>query len=141
MEKEIRKSTGLADQATKRLRDFIVNEKYQPGDLLPGEIELSQKLGVSRTIIREALSRFRMMGIVESRRRRGMILTSPDILSGFELAIDGTWLEADTQRELFELRLMMEIGLSDLLVKKKTARLIAKLSSIIDREQDAKTEA
>ncbi|MBT3245169.1 MAG: FadR family transcriptional regulator, partial [Bacteroidetes bacterium] len=114
MEKEIRKSTGLADQATKRLRDFIVNEKYQPGDLLPGEIELSQKLGVSRTIIREALSRFRMMGIVESRRRRGMILTSPDILSGFELAIDGTWLEADTQRELFELRLMMEIGLSDL---------------------------
>ena len=141
MEKEIRKSTGLADQATKRLRDFIVNEKYQPGDLLPGEIELSQKLGVSRTIIREALSRFRMMGIVESRRRRGMILTSPDILSGFELAIDGTWLEADTQRELFELRLMMEIGLSDLLFKKKTDRLMAKLSKIIDLEQDAKTEA
>ena len=70
-----------------------------------------------------------------------MILTSPDILSGFELAIDGTWLEADTQRELFELRLMMEIGLSDLLFKKKTDRLMAKLSKIIDLEQDAKTEA
>ncbi len=108
MEKAAQRSNGLADQATKKLRDFIIREKFQPGDLLPGEIELSQKLGVSRTIIREALSRFRMMGIVESRRRRGMILQSPDILSGVELALDASWLQKETHREVFEFRLMLE---------------------------------
>ncbi len=141
MEKEGKKPIGLADQATRKLRNFIINEKFEPGDLLPGEIELSQKLGVSRTIIREALSRFRLMGIVESRRRRGMVLQSPDILKGMELALDGFWLEQDAHRELFEFRLMLELGLADLLFINKTDRLFKKLERIIDKEEAAENEA
>lgn len=129
------KSTGLADKATLELRDYILKEKFKPGDILPGEIDLSLKLGVSRTIIREALSRFRMMGIVESRRRRGMVLQSPDILKGMELALDGSWLKTETLHEMFEFRLMLEMGIGDFLFGKNKARLVKKLERIIGKEK------
>ncbi len=134
-------STGLADQATIELRDFILKQKFQPGDLLPGEIEFSQQLGVSRTMIREALSRFRMMGIIESRRRRGMILQSPDFLKGLEFALDGSWLKNETLREMFEFRLMLEIGLADFLFVIKKDRLIKKLERIIIKEDGLTKES
>ena len=106
MEASSRK-TGLVDQATVSLREFILSKGYKPGDVLPGEIELAEQLNVSRTIIRESLSRFRMFGIVDARRRRGMILQSPDILKGMEMAMVSPWLNAGTMRELFEFRLML----------------------------------
>lgn len=139
METIIRKTT-LVDQAVKSLRSFILAKGYKPGDELPGEIELAEKLGVSRTIIREALSRFRMFGIIDSRRRRGMVLQSPDILQGMEMAMVSDWLSGSTMRELFEFRLMLEVGLADLLFEKKNDRLIKKLERIIAKEQEAASD-
>ncbi|MCK5821348.1 MAG: FadR family transcriptional regulator [Bacteroidales bacterium] len=135
------KSTGLVDQAVLKLREYILSKGYNPGDVLPGEIELAEQLGVSRTIIREALSRFRMFGIVDSRRRRGMILQSPDFLKGMEMALVSAWLGAGTLRELFEFRLMLEIGLADLLFEKKSDKLYKKLARIIEREDQAGSES
>lgn len=134
------KNTGLVDQAAISLRDFILSKGFVLGDVLPGEMELAEQLGVSRTIVREALSRFRMFGIIDSRRRRGMILQSPDILKGMEMALVGNWLNATTLRELFEFRLMLEVGLSDLLFENRSDRLYKKLERIIDKEKEAKTD-
>jgi len=135
------KSAGLVDQAVLKLREYILSKAYKPGDILPGEIELAEHLGVSRTIIREALSRFRMFGIVDSRRRRGMVLQSPDFLKGLDLALAAAWLGVGTLRELFEFRLMLEIGLADLLFEKKSDKLIKKLSRIIEKEEQASSES
>ncbi len=130
------KTVGLADQATTQLRDFIIKKKFQPGDLLPGEIELSEQLGVSRTIMREALSRFRMMGIIDSRRRRGMVLQSPDLLNGIELAMNGSWLTTQTLKDMFEFRLMLELGLADFIYMSDMGQLIKKLERIVAKEKD-----
>lgn len=134
------KKTNLVDQAVKSLRTYILSKGFKPGDELPGEIELAEQLGVSRTIIREALSRFRMFGIVDSRRRRGMILQSPDVLQGMEMAMVSDWLSGSALRELFEFRLMLEVGLADLLFEKKNDRLIKKLERIIEKEKAADNE-
>jgi len=139
MERAI-KSVSLVDQAVLKLREYILGKGYKPGDVLPGEIELAEHLGVSRTIIREALSRFRLFGIVDSRRRRGMVLQSPDFLKGMEMALVSAWLGAGTLRELFEFRLMLEIGLADLLFQKKSVKLFKKLARIIEKEDQASTE-
>lgn len=135
------KSSGLVDQAVLKLRDYILSKGFEPGDVLPGEIELAEHLGVSRTIIREALSRFRLFGIVDARRRRGMVLQSPDILKGMEMALVSAWLGSGTLRELFEFRLMLEIGLADLLFANRSDKLFKKLERIIEREEQAGSEA
>jgi DNA-binding FadR family transcriptional regulator len=64
----IRQNT-LADTVEGRLRQFIRKRGFHPGDALPKETELAAQLDVSRNVVREALSRLRMLGIVESRRR------------------------------------------------------------------------
>lgn len=132
-------STSMADQVEQRLRDYIADKAFKPGDPIPKEIELAEALGVSRNVVREALSRFRMLGIIETKKRRGMILAQPDILSGLERMMQPHMLGADTRKEIFELRLVLEVGQAALLFARKTEEGIAKLQDIVHRESQVHT--
>src|SRR3546814_16079457 len=85
-ENELSKDLGrihtstMADVIELRIREYLKKKSFKPGDALPKEIELAEALGVSRNVVREALSRLRMLGLIETKRKRGMILTNPDIL-------------------------------------------------------------
>ena len=104
------------------------------------ETELAAALGVSRNIVREALSRLRMLGLIESRKRRGMILTQPDVMNGFERILHPTIVDINFRKQLFELRLVLEVGLGDLLFARKNEAHLAKLDAIVERERKANTQ-
>ncbi len=97
-------------------------------------------MNVSRNVVREALSRLRMLGMVETRKRRGMILTEPDVLSGLERILDPKLLSRDIMKQLFELRLVLEVGISDLLFIRKTEVDLQKLEKIVKEEAKVKTQ-
>src|SRR5882757_5397523 len=78
----------MADVVEIRLREYLKEKSFKPGDALPKELDLADSLGVSRNVVREALSRLRMLGMVETRKKRGMVLARPDILSSFERVLD-----------------------------------------------------
>lgn len=61
----------MADIVEIRLREFLKEKSFKPGDSLPGELELARALDVSRNVLREALSRLRMLGMVETKRKGG----------------------------------------------------------------------
>jgi GntR family transcriptional regulator, transcriptional repressor for pyruvate dehydrogenase complex len=128
-------SLNMADQVEERLRSYFKQQGFVPGDALPKENELAEALNVSRTVIREALSRLRMLGMVDSRKRRGMILTEPDVLSGLDRIMDSRLLGQHAQKQLFELRLVIEIGLSDLLFLRKTEKSMKILEEIVAQEE------
>ncbi|WP_417808770.1 FadR/GntR family transcriptional regulator [Thioclava sp.] len=70
---------SLADQVYDQLLTQILEEEYPVHSRLPAEDVLAQNFGVSRPIVRAALSRLRDDGIVESRRGSGSyVLRSPD---------------------------------------------------------------
>ncbi len=127
-------NTSMTDQVEERLRQYFAQEGFKPGDALPKEIEIAQALNVSRNVVREALSRLRMLGMVESRKRRGMILAEPDVLSGLERLLDPNLLGKEVLRQLFEFRLVLEIGMSDLLFLRKKEADIAQLKAIVEKE-------
>jgi DNA-binding FadR family transcriptional regulator len=133
-------SLSMTDQVENQLLDYIVKRAIKPGDSIPKETELAQGLGVSRNVVREALSRLRMLGLIESRKKRGMILTQPDVMKGLERILHPTILDTEVRKELFELRLVLEVGLGDLLFERKTEAHLKKLSSIVEREQKATTQ-
>jgi GntR family transcriptional repressor for pyruvate dehydrogenase complex len=67
-------STAVADS----LRQQIISGQLHPGDKLPAESALEQEFRVSRTVIREALSRLQTAGLVEKYRGKGTyVLTRP----------------------------------------------------------------
>lgn len=66
---------SLVDKVESNLVELLKQRKLKVGDSIPKEIELAETLGVSRTVIREALLRLRTMGLIESKKKRG--LSSP----------------------------------------------------------------
>ncbi len=127
-------NASMADQVEEKLRQYFIQQGFKPGDALPKEIEIAQALNVSRNVVREALSRLRMLGMIETRKRRGMILSEPDVLSGLERLLDPNLLSREVLQHLFEFRLVLEIGMSDLLFLRKKESDIVQLKTIVERE-------
>jgi GntR family transcriptional repressor for pyruvate dehydrogenase complex len=128
-------STTMADVVEVKLREYLKNKPFLPGDALPTEAELAEALGVSRNVLREALSRLRMLGMIESKKKRGMVLTKPDILGAFEKVLDPLIIDKDTLQDIFELRLVLEMGLADLLFLRKTDKDVEELEAIAKAEK------
>lgn len=61
----------LSRKITLEILGSILEGHYRPGDLLPTEEELSQQLGVSRPVVREATKSVTMLGMLRSRQGRG----------------------------------------------------------------------
>jgi len=132
------KNLSLVDKVELRLIDFIKDNNLVPGDAIPKEMEFAESLGVSRTVVREALLRLRTLGLVESKKHRGMILTQPDIIDNFERVLDPKLLGNAIMKNLFELRLILEMGMADSLFARKTPRDIEQLEKIVEKaEADA----
>ncbi|MBD1424155.1 MULTISPECIES: FadR/GntR family transcriptional regulator [Sphingobacterium] len=127
-------SNTMADIVEVRLREYLKKKSFVPGDALPKEIELAEALGVSRNVLREALSRLRMLGMIETKKKRGMVLARPDILGTFERVLDPLIIDKETLQDIFELRLVLETGLADLIYIRKTDKDIIELENIAKKE-------
>lgn len=123
------------DKIEMSLQEYLRTENFQPGDSLPKEIELAQAMGVSRTAIREALSRFRTLGIIESRKNRGMVIAKPDVFNNMERVLNPQLLDDETMNEIFEMRLVIEVGLGDVLFLRKNEADLDKLKKIVEKEE------
>lgn len=124
----------LVDKAETSIIEFFSTQKYKTGDVIPKEMELAANLGVSRTVVREAVSRLRMRGLLETRKKRGTVITSPDLLSLLEKNLYPGILDDKTLRDIFELRMVLEIGMGDLIFERVTQNDIDELYSIVENE-------
>lgn len=125
-------STTLVDQVEDRLLNYFKEKDLQKGDAIPNEMELTVSLGVSRSVVREALSRLKMMGIVETRTRRGMVLSEPSIFGGMKRAVDPRILSEDTLFDILGFRIVLEIGICSEIFRKITPDDIADLEEIVN---------
>lgn len=78
----------LTDRMTDLLKQGIRNGDYPAGSRLPTEQAMSTGFGVSRTVIREAVSRLRADGLVEVRQGRGTQVLSPGLATAFRIDLD-----------------------------------------------------
>lgn len=127
-------TTSLVDKVEGSLVELLQQRKLKVGDVIPKEIELAQALGVSRTVVREALLRLRMMGLIESKKKKGSVITSPDLFGIMSKSMNPHVLDQDTLREIFEIRLVLEIGMADFLFRRVTRKDIEELKEIVSKE-------
>lgn len=124
----------LVDKAETSILEFFSEQQYKAGDVIPKEMELAANLGVSRTVVREAVSRLKMRGLLDTRKKRGTIITNPDLLSLLEKNLYPGILDDRTLRDIFELRMVLEIGMGDLIFERVTQRDIDELYKIVELE-------
>jgi len=132
--------TNLVEVVEQKILNIVRKNNLSVGDSLPPELKLTEGLGVSRSVVREALSRLRMLGLLESRKKRGMVIAEPDVFGGCSQILDAAFLNEKTQRDLCEMRLTLELGLADLLFLRKTDKDLNALENIVNREENARTE-
>ncbi|EEG07099.1 GntR domain protein [Pseudogulbenkiania ferrooxidans 2002] len=69
----------LSEQVAEALAEGIHSGALQPGDKLPSEAQLVDQFKVSRTVIREAVSQLKSLGLVISRQGYGVLVQEPGI--------------------------------------------------------------
>lgn len=111
----------LTQQAVSDLLTHVRDNKLRPGDFLPNETKLSESLGVSRNVLREAAGHLKGMGILESRRGSGVRLCAFNPMDTFseimKMMVDLPGMDI---AELLAMRRVLELGCIDAAVEKAT---------------------
>ena len=127
-------NSSLVDKVEANLIELLKQQKLKLGDAIPKEIDLAKTLGVSRTVVREALLRLRMMGLLESKKKKGAVITSPDIFGIMSKSMYPDILGYDTLKDIFEIRLVLEVGMADFIMEYVTTEDIEELREIVNTE-------
>jgi DNA-binding FadR family transcriptional regulator len=117
------------DLVIDRIKTLLIEQKLNPGDLLPSENMLAESIGVSRGTIREAMKILSAFGIVEIRRGDGTYIATSANRKIFDPLIFNLIITNTDSEELIQLREMMEVGVIDLIIKNATDEDIKELKT------------
>lgn len=131
---------ALTDEAMNKIKDMILAGELSAGDRLPPEKELSEKLGLSRSSLREAVKALEIVRVLDVRRGDGTYVTSlePQLLNeAISFVVD---LHKDsTVLEIFAVRRMLEPAAAALAAGHLSADDVAELRANIASVNAAET--
>lgn len=108
---ETLRRTNLSDAVYQHLLTMIRDGRLKPGDRLPSELELTKKLGVSRTALREGIKALAGINMLVIMPGRGTFVNDdPDILVGPE-ALEAA-LQGETLKSVNAVRRILDTGIA-----------------------------
>ncbi len=134
------RTSRLYEQIVQQIEESVLNGSLKPGDQLPAERDLAQRLGVSRTAVREAVKTLREKGLVEAYSGRGTFITdgtSQAARQSFDLMVKIGQQEGSPH--LAELRLILEPGIAGLAavrMKEEDVAAMREAVAVMDRAQN-----
>ena len=127
---------NLTDRVTEMLLEEITSGDYRVGEVLPPEQIIATRMGVSRTVLREAVSRLKGDGIVQSKQGRGLTVMQtarPSVLR-MQAADIG---DADQVLRIVELRRGFEIEAAQLAAQRRSEEDLAAMRQALRKMGDA----
>ncbi|MEA3320889.1 MAG: GntR family transcriptional regulator [Bacillota bacterium] len=123
--------TKMYLEIVKKIRAIIVADGLKAGDKIPSERELSDRLNVGRSSVREALRALELLGLIETRRGEGTFIK--DFKEHHLVELLGTFiLEQDkTKNDLLETKLEIEKSCIQLLMQKASVKDYEKLREML----------
>jgi DNA-binding FadR family transcriptional regulator len=118
---------GLVEDLTLKIRDGVL----RPGDKLPTESEIMQAYGVSRTVVREALSKLQAANLVETHHGVGTFVLQPRTSGVFRLDPSDIVTSVDVLAVL-ELRISLETESAGLAATRRTEEQLRAMREALD---------
>jgi len=115
------------EHITEELKRLIADGELRPGDKLPSTKELSERFGVGRSTMREALSALKAMGLIDVRQGGASTVLAAPTPAGLE----GLRLNRQTILDLLEARLPFEVTNAGLAARKRTDEDVAAFRAIL----------
>ncbi|WP_137917573.1 FadR/GntR family transcriptional regulator [Hydrogenophaga sp. 2FB] len=138
-----RRQRGLVPEIVDALAADMREGRLQPGDKLPTESELMNRFEVSRTVVRESISRLQASGLVETRHGVGTFVMAPPEQRNFSIAPEDFATVADVV-SLLELRISLESEAASLAAQRRDdthlqnmAAALAAFEATIAEDSDA----
>lgn len=131
---------ALTDEAIDKIKGMITSGELGPGDRLPKEADLAERLGLSRNSLREAVKALSMIRVLDVRQGDGTYVTSlaPDLLlDALSFVVD--FHRDDTVLQFLEVRRILEPAATALATERMPAEDIAKLQAVLDQLGDDPT--
>lgn len=110
------------DKIIRQIRDSISSGQLKPGDRLPSERHLSEKLGVGRSHLREAIRKLEFYGILKTRPQSGTFVAGLGIPALEGLITDMLGLQGRDFKSLVETRVILETNLAELAAINRTEK-------------------
>lgn len=130
----LQKKEGLSLQKTiiSKIADLINFKNLETGDKLPSERMLSEKFGVTRSNIREAIQKLEFYGILESKPQSGTFVANIGIVAMNGMIEDILRLDDPDFKSLVETRILLELKTVRLAALRRTEEDLEKMKSALD---------
>lgn len=124
---------AVTDEAIEKIKAMIVSGELSPGDRLPPEKDLAERLGLSRNSMREAVKALEVIRVLDVRRGDGTYVTSLEphlLLEAISFVAD--MHDDDSMLEIFAVRRMLESQATGIAATLATDESIAELHEELD---------
>jgi len=121
---------SAVDTVIHKIRELVKSGQLKPGDRLPNETELSKAFGTSRGPIREGVKALVALGVLDVRRGDGTYISESSARTAVDQLLFQLLLSKAEQKELRELRSMMELGMVDSILKNARPEDILEMESL-----------
>lgn len=120
------------DKIIRQIRELITSGQLKPGDKLPPERKLSEKLGVGRSNVRDAIKKLEFYGILKTQPQSGTIVAGMGITALEGLISDVLKIENSDFASLVETRVLMETESAKLAALRRTDQDIADIKEALE---------
>lgn len=124
------------DKIISQIKDLITSGQLKPGDKLPPERKLCEKLGTSRTYVRDAIRKLEFYGILKTQPQSGTVVAGLGMTALEGLITDVLKLEGDDFHSLVESRVILEVNSVKLAASRRTSQDIELLESALEAYKD-----
>ena len=129
----------ISVEIVEQIKSAVSAGHLAPGDRLPSERDLTERFGVSRVTVRDALRILEATGLIEVRvgARGGAFITAPAPALVSEGLANMLLLSSITPAEVTEARFIFELGMIPLICERATEEDVADLTAICERSEEA----
>ncbi len=123
---------SMHQEVQNRIKDYILHQQLAAGSSLPSESELTRRLGVSRTVIREALRSLQSLGVIDSRRGDGHYVRGFNLDPIVENLQYGILFDANDVKEVLVIRERIELAFIQDAIEAMDPETIQELEMIVE---------
>jgi len=115
-----------------KIRDLLNYKNLEPGDKLPSERMLSEKFGVSRGNLREAIQKLEFYGLLKSKPQSGTFVADIGQVAMDGMLEDILTLDEPDFKSLVETRILLELKTVRLAAKRRTKEDLVQMKTALD---------
>ena len=120
------------DKIIRQVRELITSGQLNPGDKLPPERRLAERLGVGRSNVRDAIKKLEFYGILKTLPQSGTVVAGMGLPALEGLITDMLSLHNNDFKSLVETRVILETNLAQLAAQNRTDKDLIEIENALN---------